>query len=65
MMPCKPNAPGAQPLTWADIDPDDILEPPVTMEDMLHSLATTKPSVNHDDLKQLDEWTKEFGSEGA
>ena len=31
---------------------------------MMRAIKRTKPSVNHDDLKQLEDWTKDFGQEG-
>lgn len=32
--------------------------------DMLKSLSRTKPTVNEDDMKKLDKFTKDFGQEG-
>lgn len=32
--------------------------------DMLKSLASTKPTVNEDDMKKLDKFTEDFGQEG-
>jgi vacuolar protein-sorting-associated protein 4 len=30
-MPCSPGDPAAQPMTWQDIQGDDLIEPPVSM----------------------------------
>jgi vacuolar protein-sorting-associated protein 4 len=32
--------------------------------DMSKSLASTKPTVNEDDMKKLDKFTLDFGQEG-
>lgn len=31
---------------------------------MLKSIATSKPTVNAEDLKKLDQFTRDFGQEG-
>lgn len=36
----------------------------VFQSDMLKSLASTKPTVNDDDLKKLEKFTEDFGQEG-
>ena len=33
-------------------------------KDMLKSLATTRPTVNDDDMKKLDKFKEDFGQEG-
>ena len=43
MTPCTPNATGALEMSWADIDADEIFEPPVSMKDMEKSLEVQKP----------------------
>ena len=32
--------------------------------DFARSLAKTKPTVNHEDLKNFEDFTKDFGQEG-
>jgi len=32
--------------------------------DFTHSLAKTKPTVNQDDLKNFEDFTRDFGQEG-
>lgn len=36
----------------------------IIQSDMLKSLASTKPTVNDDDLKKLEKFTEDFGQEG-
>ncbi|XP_035904388.1 vacuolar protein sorting-associated protein 4B [Anopheles stephensi] len=64
LVPCSPGDAGAFEMTWVDVPGDKLFEPPVTMNDMLKSLASTKPTVNEDDMKKLDKFTEDFGQEG-
>eukprot|EP00052_Salpingoeca_macrocollata_P004697 m.42995 g.42995 ORF g.42995 m.42995 type:complete len:435 (-) comp14392_c0_seq1:298-1602(-) len=61
--PCAPRAPGAVEKSWMDVTPDELLEPKTNLTDMMRALAGTKPTVNQADLKQQEEFTKDFGSE--
>ncbi|XP_067652878.1 vacuolar protein sorting-associated protein 4-like [Haliotis asinina] len=64
LTPCSPGAPGAMEMSWTSVDGDKLLEPIVSKSDMLMSLATSKPTVNEDDLKKLVKFTEDFGQEG-
>lgn len=64
LTPCSPGEPGAIEMTWMDVEGDKLFEPPVVMNDMLRSLATSKPTVNEDDLTKLQKFTEDFGQEG-
>uniref|UniRef100_A0A182J150 vesicle-fusing ATPase n=1 Tax=Anopheles atroparvus TaxID=41427 RepID=A0A182J150_ANOAO len=64
LVPCSPGDPGAIEMTWVDLPGDKLYEPPVTMNDMQKSLASTKPTVNDEDMKKLDKFTEDFGQEG-
>lgn len=64
LTPCSPGEAGAIEMTWMDVDGDKLFEPPVTMSDMLRSLATSKPTVNDEDMKKLDKFKEDFGQEG-
>ncbi|XP_070508561.1 vacuolar protein sorting-associated protein 4 [Chironomus tepperi] len=64
LTPCSPGERGAMEMTWMDVDGEKLYEPPVTMGDMLNSLARTKPTVNEDDMKKLQKFTDDFGQEG-
>lgn len=64
LTPCSPSDPNAIKMTWVDVEADKLLEPIVSMEDMLRSLEKTKPTVNDEDLKKLLKFTEDFGQEG-
>lgn len=64
LTPCSPGAPGAIEMNWTQVEGSKLLEPVVSMTDMLMSLATQKPTVNENDLKKLEEFTNDFGQEG-
>lgn len=64
LTPCSPGAPGAMEMNWMDVPGEKLLEPIVSANDMLASLAISKPTVNDADLKKLEDFTQDFGSEG-
>ncbi|XP_032816654.1 vacuolar protein sorting-associated protein 4A isoform X1 [Petromyzon marinus] len=64
LTPCSPGDPNAIEMTWMDVPGDKLLEPVVSTSDMLRSLATTRPTVNSEDLKKLQKFTDDFGQEG-
>ncbi|CAH0385099.1 unnamed protein product [Bemisia tabaci] len=64
LSPCSPGSEGAIEMSWMDVPGDKLLEPPVTMNDMLRSLATSKPTVNSDDMARLEKFKEDFGQEG-
>ncbi|VDL78765.1 unnamed protein product [Nippostrongylus brasiliensis] len=64
LTPCSPGDRGAMPMSWLDVPGDKLAEPILTMQDMLRSLSTVKPTVNQADLKKLEEFKNDFGQEG-
>ncbi|XP_058117892.1 vacuolar protein sorting-associated protein 4-like [Anopheles ziemanni] len=64
LVACSPGDPEAIEMTWVDLPGDKLYDPPVTMNDMLKSLASTKPTVNDMDMKKLDKFSEDFGQEG-
>ncbi|KAJ8924966.1 hypothetical protein NQ315_001131 [Exocentrus adspersus] len=64
LTPCSPGDPGAIEMSWMEVDGDKLAEPPVTLNDMLRSLATSKPTVNDEDLTKLEKFKEDFGQEG-
>ncbi|XP_046843735.1 vacuolar protein sorting-associated protein 4A-like [Xenia sp. Carnegie-2017] len=64
LTPCSPGDPNAVPMSWMDVPGNKLLEPLVDMGDMCRSLATTRPTVNSDDLKKYEKFTEDFGQEG-
>lgn len=64
LTPCSPGDPEAIEMTWLEVDGEKLAVPPVTMKDVLKSLATSKPTVNEEDLDKLKKFTEDFGQEG-
>uniref|UniRef100_W5K2U0 vesicle-fusing ATPase n=1 Tax=Astyanax mexicanus TaxID=7994 RepID=W5K2U0_ASTMX len=64
LTPCSPGDPNAVEMTWMEVPGDKLLEPVVSMPDMLRSLSNTKPTVNEQDLEKLRKFTEDFGQEG-
>lgn len=64
LIPCSPGDSGAMEMTWMEVEGEKLAEPPVTMKDMLKSLATSKPTVNDEDLVKLEKFMNDFGQEG-
>uniref|UniRef100_A0A673LIT2 vesicle-fusing ATPase n=1 Tax=Sinocyclocheilus rhinocerous TaxID=307959 RepID=A0A673LIT2_9TELE len=64
LTPCSPGDPQGTEMTWMEVPGEKLLEPIVSMSDMLRSLANTKPTVNEQDLEKLKKFTEDFGQEG-
>eukprot|EP00051_Salpingoeca_urceolata_P002063 m.46732 g.46732 ORF g.46732 m.46732 type:complete len:458 (-) comp11878_c0_seq1:90-1463(-) len=64
-LPCSPGSPGAMPHTWKTLDPSRIAASPLTLEHLMRAMEYAKPTVNEDDLVELEKWTEEFGIDGA
>lgn len=65
LTPCSPGDKGAVEMSWTEVDSDQLLEPPLTLKDFVKAVKSARPTVSQDDLRKNEEWTKEFGSEGA
>jgi vacuolar protein-sorting-associated protein 4 len=59
--PCSPGDPDAEEKEWGDIGSDELLEPPLKINDFLKSLSNTRPTVTAADIKRHEDWTKEAG----
>lgn len=64
LTPCSPGDPDAIEKNWTEIGGDELLEPPLTLNDFLKATNTTKPTVNQADLSQQIKFTQDFGQEG-
>lgn len=60
--PCSPGDPDAVEKTWAEVEGDELLEPPLRMADFVKSLSSVRPTVTQADIKRHDEWTQESGT---
>ncbi|MCJ1308656.1 Vacuolar protein sorting-associated protein 4 [Agyrium rufum] len=65
LTPCSPGDTGAIEMSWVDIESDQLLEPPLTLKDFVKAVKGARPTVSQEDIKKSEEWTAEFGSEGA
>lgn len=63
LSPCSPGDPQAIKMSWIDVPGDKLLEPKVSMGDLLSAKIRTRPSVTPDDLKKQEEFTKSRGVE--
>jgi vacuolar protein-sorting-associated protein 4 len=52
-------------MTWEKVPSEDLLEPVVEKKDFIRAIKASRPTVAQEDLLRNEEWTKEFGSEGA
>ncbi|KAJ3048271.1 Vacuolar protein sorting-associated protein 4 [Rhizophlyctis rosea] len=62
--PCSPGDRGAVERSWTQIEGHELLEPELTISDFVRAASTARPSVNHADVAQYEQWTNEFGQEG-
>ena len=62
--PCSPQEPDAKEMSWMEVPGDRLLEPCITMQDFVKSLVNTRPTVSNKDLKQFEDFTRDFGQEG-
>lgn len=62
-VPCRSC--GCLRMTLYDLSTDQLLVPDVCMEDFRQIMTRTKGSVADKELRRYEEWTKEFGVEGA
>jgi len=52
-------------MSWTEVDSDKLLEPPLQVKDFVKAIKSARPTVSVEDIKKSEEWTAEFGSEGA
>ncbi|OBT46221.1 vacuolar protein-sorting-associated protein 4 [Pseudogymnoascus sp. WSF 3629] len=65
LTPCSPGDEGAIEMSWTEVDSDALLEPPLLLKDFIKAVKSSRPTVSQEDIKRSEEWTAEFGSEGA
>lgn len=52
-------------MSWTEVGSDELLEPPLQLKDFVKAVKSARPTVSAEDIKRSEEWTNEFGSEGA
>ena len=65
LTPCSPGDDGAMEMNWTQVETDELLEPPLQVKDFIKAIKGARPTVSASDLRRNEEWTAEFGSEGA
>ncbi|TAQ87604.1 hypothetical protein B7494_g4056 [Chlorociboria aeruginascens] len=65
LTPCSPGDAGASEMSWTEVDSDKLLEPPLQLKDFVKAVKGARPTVSQEDIKRSEDWTNEFGSEGA
>ncbi|KAK3677373.1 Vacuolar protein sorting-associated protein 4 [Recurvomyces mirabilis] len=63
--PCSPGDAGAVEMNWTEVETEQLLEPPLQVKDFVKAIKSARPTVSGEDLHRNEDWTKEFGSEGA
>lgn len=64
LTPCSPGDEGAIEMSWTEIEADELEEPVLTIKDFLKAIKNTRPTVNEEDLKKQEDFTRDFGQEG-
>ena len=65
LTPCSPGDPDAIEKTWTDVERDELLEPPLAINDFIRAISIVRPTVSNDDIKRHVEWTQDAGADGA
>lgn len=59
--PCSPGDRDAVEKTWSDVESDELVEPPLRMNDFIRAAESVRPTVTHDDIRRHEEWTNDSG----
>ncbi|GJJ13938.1 hypothetical protein Clacol_008195 [Clathrus columnatus] len=59
--PCSPGDPEAVEKVWTDIDSDELLEPPLRINDFIRAVETVRPTVTDEDIRKHIDWTNDSG----
>ena len=59
--PCSPGDPEAVEKSWTEIGSDELLEPPLRMNDFLRAVDSVRPTVTEEDIKKHVDWTNDSG----
>jgi len=61
LTPCSPGDNAAVEKSWTDVESDELLEPPLTLNDFLKAVQSIRPTVADADIKKHEEWTQDSG----
>jgi vacuolar protein-sorting-associated protein 4 len=59
LTPCSPSDYDAVEMRLADVDPDELLAPPVGLYDLLQVLGEQHPSCSEAEVERLQQWGRE------
>ncbi|KAG6839836.1 hypothetical protein C0991_011200 [Blastosporella zonata] len=62
LTPCLPGDPAAEEMQWRTIEPARVLKPPIRLADFLEALSAMGPTVTANEIRQCEDWAKEFGT---
>ena len=65
LTPCSPGDQQALEMNWTEVDSEKLLEPALQLKDFVKAVKASRPTVSKVDVQRSEQWTKEFGSEGA
>ncbi|PWN49285.1 putative VPS4-vacuolar sorting protein [Violaceomyces palustris] len=63
LTPCSPGDKDAIEKTWTDVESDDLLEPPLVLNDFMKAVQNVRPTVTAADIERHVEFTNEAGVE--
>jgi vacuolar protein-sorting-associated protein 4 len=61
LTPCSPGAPDAIERAWTDVGSDELLEPPLTIQDFIKSIGVNRKTVSDADVARHVAFTNESG----
>ena len=59
--PCSPGDPDAVEKAWTEVESDELLEPPLRLNDFVRAVNSVRPTVTEEDIKKHDQWTNDSG----
>lgn len=59
--PCSPGDPDAVEKAWTEVESDELLEPPLRLDDFVRAVNSVRPTVTEEDIKKHDQWTNDSG----
>jgi vacuolar protein-sorting-associated protein 4 len=60
--PCSPGDLEAVEKSWTAVESDELLEPPLRLNDFIRAINSVRPTVTSEDIKRHDEWTNDSGN---